>query len=62
VLDMFADLDLDRELAQQGVVLHVAALPESAVTVARETPGYEWLEKSGRVHATVEDGLAAASV
>lgn len=49
-------------LAQQGVVLHVAALPESAATVARKAPWYEGLEKSGRVHATVEDGLAAASV
>ncbi|MFE5410749.1 SulP family inorganic anion transporter [Microbacterium sp. NPDC056569] len=60
VLDMFEDLD--RELAQRGVTLHIAALPDTAETVARRTPWYQGLEAAGRVHATVEEGLAAASV
>ncbi|MGU3646045.1 SulP family inorganic anion transporter [Microbacterium sp. C23T] len=58
VLDMFEDLD--RELSQRGVVLHLAGLPETAATVARRTPWYQRLQGAGRVHATVEEGLAAA--
>ncbi|MFB7892124.1 SulP family inorganic anion transporter [Microbacterium sp. NPDC056044] len=58
-LDMFEDLD--RELAHHGAVLHLAALPESAAKVARKTPWYAQLDAAGRVHATVEEGLAAAS-
>ena len=59
VLDMFEDLD--RELSQRGVVLHIAGLPETAETVARRTPWYQRLQAAGRVHASVEEGLAAAS-
>ncbi|MBW9109406.1 SulP family inorganic anion transporter [Microbacterium ureisolvens] len=60
VLDMFEDLD--RELSQRGIVLHIAALPETAARVARRTPWYAQLDAAGRVHATVDGGLAAASV
>ncbi|HYP73508.1 MAG TPA: sulfate transporter, partial [Microbacterium sp.] len=51
---------LDRELGQLGIVLHLARLPEHAVAVARKTPWFEGLEKAGRVHATVDEGLAAS--
>ncbi|HKP06028.1 MAG TPA: SulP family inorganic anion transporter [Microbacterium sp.] len=60
VLDTLADLD--RELGRLGVALHVAALPESAASVARKTPWYQELEAAGRVHASVREGLAAAGV
>lgn len=53
--------NLDRELAQLGIVLHLARLPEKATAIARKTPWFEGLEGAGRVHATVEEGLAAAS-
>ena len=53
--------DLDRELAQLGTELHLAALPESAAVVARRTAWFAGLESSGRVHASVDAGLAAAA-
>ncbi len=53
---------LDRELAQLGIVLHLARLPEKATAIARKTPWFASLERDGRVHATVPEGLAAASV
>ena len=59
VLDMLADLD--RDLAHHGVVLHLAALPESAAVVAQKTQWYQALEDAGRVHATVEAGLMATT-
>jgi len=52
---------LDRELGQLGITLHFARLPQQAATIARKTPWFADLEKAGRVHATVADGLAAAS-
>ncbi len=59
VLDTLTDLD--RELSQLGVALHIAALPEPAASVARKTPWYQQLAKAGRVHHSVDEGLAAAS-
>jgi len=53
--------DLDRELAQLGIVLHLVRLPEKATAIARKTPWFEGLERAGRVHDTVDEGLAAAS-
>ncbi|MBW9094875.1 SulP family inorganic anion transporter [Microbacterium jejuense] len=53
--------DLDRELTQLGIVLHLARLPEKAAAVARKIPWFEGLERAGRVHTTVDGGLAAAS-
>lgn len=52
---------LDRELAHRGVVLHLAALPEAAATVARKVDWYRGLESAGRVHASVEEGLSASA-
>lgn len=52
--------NLDGELAQLGIVLHIAALPERAAAVARRTPWFLGLESHGRVHASVSDGVAAA--
>ena len=58
-LDMLADLD--RELAARGVVLHIARLPDGALRIASRYPWYQRLEAEGRAHATVDEGLAAAS-
>lgn len=52
---------LDRELAQLGVRLHCAALPPQATVVAARTSWYSALVADGRVHSTVDVGLAAAS-
>ncbi|MGH3689299.1 MAG: SulP family inorganic anion transporter [Microbacterium sp.] len=52
--------NLDRELSQLGVVLHLAALPEAAAAVAARTPWFAGLESNGRVHESVREGLAAA--
>jgi len=51
--------DLDRELSQLGVVLHLAALPKPAADVARRTPWFAGLESAGRVHESVDEGIAA---
>ncbi|WP_243229235.1 SulP family inorganic anion transporter [Microbacterium sp. CIAB417] len=53
--------DLDRELAQLGIVLHLARLPERAAAVARRLPWYAGLEATGRAHDSVEEALASAS-
>jgi MFS superfamily sulfate permease-like transporter len=53
--------DLDGELAHHGIVLHLAALPEAAAATARKTSWFQGLEQAGRVHATAEEGLAAAA-
>ncbi|MCP2635563.1 SulP family inorganic anion transporter [Microbacterium sp. HD4P20] len=53
--------DLDSELGERGIVLRLARLPEAATKVARKTPWYAGLEGQGRVHHTVEEGLAAAA-
>lgn len=53
--------ELDRELAQLGIALHLARLPESARMVAQNMPWYAGLEKDGRTHDSVEEGLTAAS-
>ena len=52
---------LDRELAQLGVQLHLAALPEEASVVAARTPWYAGLVEAGRVHPAVDVGLRAAA-
>lgn len=52
--------DLDRELAANGVTLHVAALPQKASRMASRTTWYQALEAAGRVHASAEEGLRAA--
>lgn len=52
--------DLDRELAQLGIVLHLAALPEPAAAVARRTPWYTRLMAEGRVHDSVREGIISA--
>ncbi|WP_337007065.1 MULTISPECIES: SulP family inorganic anion transporter [unclassified Microbacterium] len=49
--------NLDRELTQLGVVLHIAALPESGAAVARRTPWFSGLESAGRLHDSVRAGL-----
>nr|WP_205835288.1 SulP family inorganic anion transporter [Microbacterium sp. CFH 90308] len=59
VLDILEDLD--SELEELGIALHLARLPEAASRVARKTIWYAGLEKQGRVHATVEEALADAS-
>ncbi|MCK8477176.1 SulP family inorganic anion transporter [Microbacterium aurugineum] len=51
--------DLDRELAQRGVSLHLAALPQPATAVAEHTPWFLRLSAAGRVHVSVRDGIAS---
>ncbi|WAA67492.1 SulP family inorganic anion transporter [Microbacterium oxydans] len=53
--------DLDRELAQRGVILRLAALPPAAAAVASRTPWFEDLVAAGRVHDSVDEGMAAAA-
>lgn len=52
---------LDRELAQLGVELHLAALPADATAVAARTSWYSALAADGRVHPSVDVGLRAAA-
>jgi MFS superfamily sulfate permease-like transporter len=59
VLDVLQDLD--SELAERGIALHLARLPDAASRVARKTTWYAGLEKGGRAHATVEEALAASA-
>lgn len=59
VLDALADLD--RELGEHGIALHVAALPERAAAVAARTSWYTRFDDEGRVHRSVQAALAAAS-
>lgn len=58
VLDSLAELD--RNLASEGIALHLAAIPERALTVARRVEWYQGMEASGRTHRSVHDGLRAA--
>lgn len=59
VLDVLEDLD--GELAERGIALHLARLPDAAAKVARRTTWYAGLERQGRVHDTVEAALAVNS-
>ena len=52
--------ELDRELAQRGGTMHVAALPDGAAEVAGRVPWFAGLERQGRVHATVDIGVGTA--
>lgn len=56
VLDVLEDLD--GELAERGIDLHLARLPDAAAKVARRTTWYAGLERQGRVHDTVDAALA----
>jgi len=58
VLDALADLD--RQLAGNGIVLHLVALPDRARRVAEKVGWYQGLMAEGRVHDTVDAGLTAA--
>lgn len=60
VLDALTDLD--REFTQLGIVLHLAALPDTATVVAVKVEWFRKLQATGRVHDTVESGLAAAGL
>jgi MFS superfamily sulfate permease-like transporter len=50
--------DLDRELAEKGVRLEIAALPQGALVLARKTSWWRGLESAGRVHPSVDAALA----
>lgn len=52
--------NLDSELSQSGIVLHLAGVPKAAAAVARRTPWFVGLESGGRVHDSVGEGIAAA--
>ncbi|KHK97242.1 sulfate transporter [Microbacterium mangrovi] len=59
VVDALAELD--RNLAAEGITLHLAALPDRALTVARRMEWFQGVEASGRAHPSVHDGLCAAA-
>jgi MFS superfamily sulfate permease-like transporter len=59
VLDSLAELD--RNLASKGITLHLAAIPERALAVARRVEWYQGIEASGRTHRSVHDGLRAGA-
>jgi hypothetical protein len=50
VIDEFPQLQ--RDLADLGVTIWIAALPPEAHRTAREIPAWQELEEAGRVHAT----------
>lgn len=52
--------ELDHELAQDGVRLYVAAVPDSGRVVAQRVSWYQGLESEGREFRTVDDALAVA--
>ncbi|KRA25366.1 sulfate transporter [Microbacterium sp. Root61] len=60
VLDALTDLD--REFTQLGIVLHLAALPDTATVVAVKVEWFRELQAAGRVHDTTEAGLAATGL
>jgi SulP family sulfate permease len=51
--------DSQRNLAEQGVTLWVASLPERSLAMARRTPGWAAWNKTGRLWPTVSDAVAA---
>ena len=51
--------NLDRELLQLGVTLHLAALPTAASEVAARTAWFSAMDGAGRVHDSVDEGLTA---
>jgi sulfate permease, SulP family len=53
--------DLDRELAANGVTLHLVRVAPPAEQVLRKTEWFRDLEASGRVHDSVTAGLDAAT-
>lgn len=53
--------DLDRELAGGGITLHLARLTPEAIATAELTEWFRSLTSAGRVHDTIDEGLAAAS-
>lgn len=53
--------DLDRELAQRHIVLHLAALPPSAAAVATRTSWFQALRAGGRVHESVSGAMDTAA-
>ena len=51
--------DLDRDLDGIGVTLHIAALPDAALALARKTSWWQSLESEGRSHDSVEAAMSA---
>jgi SulP family sulfate permease len=51
--------DSQRNLAEEGVTLWVASLPERSLAMARRTPGWAAWNKTGRLWPTVSDAVAA---
>lgn len=53
--------DLDRELAQRHISLHLAELPASAAAVAKRTSWFEALQSGGRVNESVDEAMGAVA-
>ncbi|MEU6246952.1 SulP family inorganic anion transporter [Glycomyces sp. NPDC047010] len=55
-----AILELDRQLARDGIQLQLAHLPERALAVARRTRWWSEWDRAGRLHPDLDAALAAA--
>jgi MFS superfamily sulfate permease-like transporter len=51
--------ELDRQLADQGIELWLAALPPRALAQARQLPAWDGLDAAGRLHPTAREAVAA---
>ncbi len=51
--------ELDQELRDQGVELWIASLPPRALEQARKAPGWDAMERAGRLHPTARAALDA---
>ncbi|WP_423059273.1 SulP family inorganic anion transporter [Brevibacterium linens] len=57
VLDTLTDLD--HELADKGICLHLAGLPVRATTLAAKTSWFRQLVAAGRIHTDVDEAFEA---
>ena len=57
VVEQFGELE--RELADRGVSLWIAALPPKALHTARQTPRWRDLDQAGRLYPTALTALRA---
>lgn len=56
-----AILELDRQLARDGIQLHLTRLPERALAIARRTHWWPEWDEAGRLHPDLDHGFTAAS-
>jgi MFS superfamily sulfate permease-like transporter len=49
--------ELDHDLDERGITLHLARLPDASRSVAETNDWFAGVEGAGRAHATVDDAL-----